>query len=222
MTEYNVTEETIAPLIYSKMSAIMSDIDFIGKENKNISQGFVFRGIDDVYNALHSIMAKHGVFTIPCVLEDRTEERQTKTGGNLIYRVLRIQFRFFATDGSYVDAVVIGEGMDSGDKASNKAMAIGHKYALIQAFCIPTKEEKDPDAQTHEVLPKKKKELDDIPIGKATPSRKEKLKANLIKKGISQGEYNAYINEMDKKNWDDLSEEEKVGVEKWVNDYKGE
>ena len=40
--------------------------------------------------------------------------------------------------------------MDSGDKATNKAMAIAMKYALFQVFCIPTEEMKDPDAETPE------------------------------------------------------------------------
>ena len=38
--------------------------------------------------------------------------------------------------------------MDSGDKASNKALSIAFKYACFQVFCIPTEEMKDPDAET--------------------------------------------------------------------------
>jgi hypothetical protein len=66
---------------------------------------------------------------------------------------LKIQYRFYADYGSSVEAVVIGEGMDSGDKASNKAMSIAHKYAFFQVFCIPTEEvaASDPDNYTHEV-----------------------------------------------------------------------
>lgn len=44
--------------------------------------------------------------------------------------------------------------MDSGDKATNKAMAIAFKYACFQIFCIPTEEMKDPDAECHDVQPK--------------------------------------------------------------------
>ena len=46
--------------------------------------------------------------------------------------------------------------MDSGDKASNKAMAIALKYAFFQVFCIPTEEMKDPDAETPEASSPKK------------------------------------------------------------------
>ena len=108
--------------IYKAIAEIQRELEAIGKNKKNQQQGFNFRGIDDVYNAIHPLLAKHGVFTVPDVLEDRSEDRQTKSGGQLIYRILRMKYTFYATDGSSVSAVVIGEGMDSGDKASNKAM----------------------------------------------------------------------------------------------------
>ena len=137
-------------LIYSRIAAISKEIGAIGKNKRNEQQKFMFRGIDDVYNALQPLLAKHGVFTVPQVQEDRTEERQSKAGGNLIYRVLKMRYDFYADDGSSVWCTVIGEGMDSGDKAANKAMAIAHKYALLQTFCIPTEDMKDPDSESHE------------------------------------------------------------------------
>lgn len=139
-------------MIHEKIIAILADADAIAKDRKNQQQGFNFRGIDDVYNALHPILAKHGVFSTTEVIAERTEERQTKSGGNLIYRILTVKFTFYAADGSHVESVMIGEGMDSGDKASNKAMAIAHKYALLQLLAIPTEDAKDPDAETHHVV----------------------------------------------------------------------
>jgi hypothetical protein len=138
-------------MIHEKMIAVMAEVGAIGKDSRNQQQGFNFRGIDTVYNELHDIMAQQGIYTIPEVLEERSEERQTKNGGTLIYRILKIKYTFFAEDGTNVVCVVIGEGMDSGDKAASKAMSIAHKYALLQAFCIPTKEQKDPDAESYVV-----------------------------------------------------------------------
>lgn len=134
--------------IYSAISAAMADIGAIGKDKVNTQQGFKFRGIDDVMNALKPILTKHQIFTAPEILEQTREVKVTKTGGELRYSLLKIRFRFYADDGSYIDAVTLGEGMDSGDKASNKAMAIAYKYALFQVFCIPTEEMTDPDAET--------------------------------------------------------------------------
>lgn len=169
----------LAPLmIFKKIADVMRDIEAISKTRKNVQQGYSFRGIDDVYNVLHPILAKHGVFTVPRVLEDRTEDRVSKSGAVLIYRVLRIEFRFYAEDGSSLDCVVIGEGMDSGDKASNKAMAVAHKYALTQVFCIPTQEAKDPEVESHHVY--------DMPYNPERLEDKQWLAAELQHQGIDK------------------------------------
>lgn len=145
------------PKIYSAISAVMNEVGAVGKDKKNAQQGFKYRGIDDVMNALSPALSKNHIFVVPQVLEQTREERQTKTGGNLIYSILKIKYTFYAEDGSNVEAIVIGEGMDSGDKGSNKSMSIAFKYACFQVFCIPTEEMKDPDGETPpETLPKEK------------------------------------------------------------------
>ena len=138
------------PLIFKKIIEVMADINAIGKDRRNQQQGFQFRGIDDVMNELHSSLAKCGVFVLPNVLEETRTTGKTARGGDMFYTRLKIKFGFYAEDGSHVDAVVIGEAMDTGDKASNKALSVGLKYALLQVFCIPTEDEKDPDAQSPE------------------------------------------------------------------------
>lgn len=134
--------------IYQSIADIMQEVPSIGKEKVNKQQGFKYRGIDDVMNAFQPILAKNRVFIVPEVLEQTREERTTKNGGNLIYSICKIKFKFFAEDGSCVEAITIGEGMDSADKSTNKAMAIAMKYAMFQVFCIPTEEMIDPDAET--------------------------------------------------------------------------
>lgn len=140
--------------IYEAISNVMAEIGAIGKEKKNLQQGFMYRGIDDVMNALQPALVKHKVFIVPEVISEQREERQTQRGGVLFYTRLEIVFRFYTVDGSFIETKVIGEAMDSGDKATNKAMSIGYKYACFQVFCIPTEEMKDPDAEIHEPAPK--------------------------------------------------------------------
>ena len=134
--------------IYEAIPKIMAEIGAITKGKKNQQQGFMYRGVDDVMNALQPLLIKYNVFAVPEIINQLREERQTKSGGNLIYSVCTIKYTFFADDGSSIVATVIGEGMDSGDKATNKAMAIAFKYACFQVFCIPTEEMKDPDEHT--------------------------------------------------------------------------
>lgn len=142
-----------APLICNRLVAIMREVEAIGKNKKNQSQGFSYRGIDDVYNALNPLLAKHGVFTAPEVLKIEREHVVNQKGTNLNYSIVTMKHVFFAEDGSCVSTTVVGEGMDSGDKATNKAMAIAHKYALFQIFCIPTEDVVDPDAESHVTVP---------------------------------------------------------------------
>lgn len=136
--------------IYQAITDIMSEGYAITKDKRNAQQGFRYRGIDDVLNTFQPLLAKHHVFVVPEVLDQQRQERTTGKGGSLLYSLLRMRYTFYAEDGSSVSAVVVGEGMDSGDKASNKAMSVAMKYAMFQVFCIPTEEMQDPDAETPE------------------------------------------------------------------------
>lgn len=137
-------------MIYKAIAKVMAEVGAIGKDKRNQQQGFQYRGIDDVMNALYPVLSKHGLFLTPEVLEHHREERQTARGGNLIYSILKIKYTMYAEDGSHVSATVIGEGMDSADKSSNKAMSVAMKYAMFQLFCIPTEEMVDLDAYSPE------------------------------------------------------------------------
>lgn len=144
--------------IYQAMAAILAEIPSIGKDNRNKDQGFQYRGIDDVYNALHPLLARHKVFMAPTVLSRTSEDRTTAKGGVMQCVTLSVEYRFFHADGSFISCTVMGEGRDISDKATNKAMASAHKYALLQTFCIPTEDigQDDPDAETPEpVQPKR-------------------------------------------------------------------
>lgn len=135
--------------IYKRMAAVMAGIGAIAKDKRNQQGGFNFRGIDDVYNAIHRAMVEQSVFCSMEVIDHRAEQRQFKnSSGYQVYSTVR--YTFWAPDGSSVSSVVVGEAMDSGDKATNKTYAIAHKYALLQAFMIPT-EMQDPDSEKYEL-----------------------------------------------------------------------
>ena len=137
--------------IFESIAAIMNEVPAIGKNKQNQQQNFKYRGIDDAYNALQPLMAKHGIFTVPEVVERTREERINAKGTALAFVTLRVKYTFYAKDGSSLSCIVEGEGMDSGDKATSKALAISHKYALMQVFCVPTEDMPDPDAESHEI-----------------------------------------------------------------------
>lgn len=152
--------------IYEAISRCMEEIGAVGKDAVNKQQGFKYRGIDAVMNAINPALVKNHVFIVPEVLEQQRQERTTNKGAVLIYSICRIKYTFYAEDGSFIEAVTVGEGMDSGDKATNKAMAIAFKYACFQVFCIPTEEMKDPDGEIPEPV---------TPAPQFTPATAEQL-----------------------------------------------
>ena len=144
--------------IYGLIAQGMRKVGAIGKDSVNEQQKYKFRGIDAVYNALNPVMSELGLFICPEILEHRREERENVTTYNgqtkktvLKYSILTIKYTIYAPDGSNVSCTVVGEGMDSGDKASNKAMSVAMKYAMFQLFMIPTEEMVDPDRETYEI-----------------------------------------------------------------------
>ncbi len=144
--------------IFKKIPLVMAEIGAIGKTRNNPQQGYKFRGIDEVYNAVNHALAKHEVFCAPTVLKMAREERQTKSGGTLLYTILDVKYTFYAADGSSFECVTVGEAMDSGDKSCNKAMSAAQKYAFFQVFSIPTEEPKDSEDETHTLKGKGGKE----------------------------------------------------------------
>lgn len=134
--------------IYESIAAIQADVDFIGKDKQTTGQtSYKYRGVDQVLNTLHPLFSKHKVFAVPEVLEVLSREwKTTKTGSSVVYQTAKVKYTFYAEDGSSVSAIVLGEAMDSGDKASNKCMSVAYKYACFQILSIPTEETtEDPD-----------------------------------------------------------------------------
>lgn len=144
--------------IYSAICGVMEDVGAVKKTDENTFDHYKYRGIDAVMNALQPAMVKHHIFVIPQVLEQVREDRMSRKGEPMIYSVTKVQYRFTADDGSYVEAVVIGEAMDRGDKSMNKAMSAAFKYACFQTFCIPTEEMIDSETESPEIAPTEEQE----------------------------------------------------------------
>lgn len=158
--------------VYQAINAVQGalSVDGIGKTRKNTQgAGYMFRGIDEVYNALSPLLAKHGLVIIPRMIARTCEERASKAGGALFYVTVEAEFDFVSSeDGTSHTARTFGEAMDSGDKATNKAMSAAYKYAAFQTFAIPTEGSNDADAETHEVTPKKSQpSVDNSPKARA-------------------------------------------------------
>ena len=163
--------------VYKAINAVQAELakEGISKAHKNVQQGYAFRGIDDVFNALSPLLSKHGLCILPRVTSREVVERVNAKGTALFYVTVGMEFDFVcAEDGSKHTVSTFGEAMDSGDKATNKAMSAAYKYACMQAFSIPTEGDNDADATTHEVAPKKFPSPVKSALGNVTPEMSER------------------------------------------------
>jgi hypothetical protein len=150
---HHLTAVEHVPSIYEAIGAVMRDLAPIGKDGRNKEQGYSFRSIDQMYDVIGRACAKHGVFTVPELEELVMDERPTRNGGSQQVARATVTFKFFGPAGDFVVATTVGQGMDSGDKATNKALTAAHKWALTQVFMPPFTGMDDGDQHTPELAP---------------------------------------------------------------------
>ena len=120
--------------IYKAINNIMTELKPIPKDKTTKAESgsdfaFKYRGVDDVMNALQPLLAKHGVIIIPQVLGSNLEPVIIEKKGYTVTKwraLMQIKHIWAHTDGSFIESITVGEGLDNGDKASNKAMAIAY------------------------------------------------------------------------------------------------
>ena len=137
--------------IYQTLNAIMKEVGAIEKNQENKAQGFKFRGIDQFMNELHPLMGKHGLIAIPTFISSTVTPCQSKNGASQFRVTQQIKYTFYALDGTFLEAVIEGEAIDTADKGSTKAMSSALKYLLMQVFMIPTKDLEDADSFSPEI-----------------------------------------------------------------------
>lgn len=133
----------------------------IAKISRNKDQGYNFRGIEAAMNEMSPILIRCGITITPSYSELTVHERESKSGGKLRFVTLKGAFKFEADDGSFVVGEAYGEGMDTSDKATTKAMSIAYRTALFQQFVVPTMAI---DTESNIGVPTREDELQDIAL----------------------------------------------------------
>jgi hypothetical protein len=130
--------------------AVMAEVQGVAKKEKNTAQGFSFRGIDAVMNAVGPALRKHGGYLTQSIISVDYSTMASKNGGLL--NVVRgiVQFNIFGSEGEPVTGDVAAEAFDSGDKSTSKMMSIALRTFLLQALALPT-DEPDPDLAVYEL-----------------------------------------------------------------------
>lgn len=130
---------------------VMNDVQGLAKKDKNTQQGFVFRGIDAVMNAVGPALRAHGGFIIPRFSEAEYSQIPSRNGGNLNVARVQVSYSVHGQTGDPIVGSVVAEAFDSGDKATAKAMSVAYRTFLLQLLCLPT-DEPDPDTYSYETV----------------------------------------------------------------------
>lgn len=152
--------------IHQALSGVMGEVQSVGKESRNTQQGYNFRGVDAVVNAVGPALRRWGVIVVPVEAGYDAEHFTTKKGTEMRSVTVRVAFRFYGPAGDYIDAMALGESADSGDKAIPKAHSVAYRTLLLQALCIPT-DEPDPDAASVERGARREAGQPQVPVPKS-------------------------------------------------------
>jgi hypothetical protein len=132
---------------------VMRTVRAVGKDGRNEQQHFNFRGVDAVMNAVGPALRDAGIVVIPRVVHSEYGTVTVGRNGTSMGHVrVEVEYTFYGPAGDTLVGSAVGEAMDSGDKATAKAMSVAFRTYLIQSLCLPTCDI-DPDEETYERSP---------------------------------------------------------------------
>lgn len=123
--------------VQEKILAIMQNVKYLAKDDTVEFKSTRYRALSEekVTSIMRAEAVKAGLVIYP--IEQRWERV-----GQISH--VDVKYRIYDTDsGDYIDVVSCGDGADTQDKGSGKAMTYAYKYMWLRVFAIPTGE--DPD-----------------------------------------------------------------------------
>lgn len=140
------TSTKTLPGLLAEVSAGMARIEKRGRAPQAMG-GFPFVQITDVMEALKPLLDERGILLRPDVEDVRVDlyPREGKDSPGVLTTVKLAVYAVHDGEEALLGRVV-GQGADTQDKATGKAISAGLKQAILVAFAIPTGD--DPEA-TH-------------------------------------------------------------------------
>jgi len=151
--------------VHEALCAVMKTVGAVAKTERNTQgQGYNFRGIDQVVNAVYPALVEHGVVVIPKVVDvvlGTVEVGHKRT--QMSHTQLTVEFTFYGPEGDTITATTCGASFDSGDKATAKAHSVALRTCLLQTLMLPT-DDTDPDSHTYERSPARSPEQEALQV----------------------------------------------------------
>lgn len=149
--------------IYQRMLKATEEIQTVAKNlSVQVTKTSSYKAVGekDILDAVKPIETKYGIYSYPHerkIIETSLLETENQYGAKKqLFMRIETLYRFVNIDNpsEHIDIVSYGDGIDTGDKATGKAMTYCDKYALMKAYKISTGD--DPDQNPSETLKSKK------------------------------------------------------------------
>ena len=161
--------------IYQKIKSVMEDVQYLCKDSKVEFGSTKYRALSEekVTSVIRASMMKNGLVMYP------TDQTVAKEGQ---ITTVNTKYIMVNTDDPTEQITIAssGQGADSQDKGSGKAMTYAFKYALLRTFMIPTGE--DPDKISSEEL--------DAKLSDAYEKKEEAINASAMDDALRKTIYN--------------------------------
>lgn len=149
--------------LFEKMQLITNEIGVVEKGLQvRVTDKSSYKAVSerDVLDAVKPIEQKYRVFSLPIsrriiaqdVLEKVSEYNGKTSKTYTMYMRIETTYRFYNIDkpDEYIDTITYADGLDTGDKASGKAMTYADKYALMKGYKISSGDDPDKEASAEQ------------------------------------------------------------------------
>ena len=136
--------------IYEKIAAIMQDVQYLAKDDHVSFGSTSYKALSEekVTSIMRAEMLKHKLVVFP------VSQIANRTGNithvDVVYRMVNVE-----NPEESIEIASCGDGADTQDKGSGKAMTYAFKYMWLRTFALPTGE--DPDKVSSAELDEKER-----------------------------------------------------------------
>lgn len=143
--------------IYEKISAIMQDVQYLAKDDHVEFGSTKYKALSEekVTTIMRAELLKYRLIVFPV-------EQQTGRNGNITHVDVKYRIVDVENPADFIEVTSCGDGADTQDKGSGKAMTYSYKYMWLRTFALPTGE--DPDKISSAELDAKEKEAQNTPL----------------------------------------------------------
>lgn len=124
--------------IYEKIAAIMQDVQYLAKDDHVKFGQTSYKALSEekVTSIMRAELMKYKLVVFPI-------EQSASRSGNISHVDVKYRMVNVENPEEYIEIASAGDGADTQDKGSGKAMTYAFKYMWLRTFALPTGE--DPD-----------------------------------------------------------------------------